>query len=179
MKILVGPSDEETDAVFNEMTPDDALIWSIENNLPDYIKKAIERGADVNKQDKYSNNPLHFASAYNKLDMVKILIKNGANINNENNNGWTPLHIASYYGRLNTVKLLVENGADVNIKNTKNEDVLSIFLKNNNIDMLLYLIKNGADVKNIPNDIITEYYNKYKQYEELFSIKNVQNLIKI
>jgi hypothetical protein len=43
LKILKGPTDEETDEVYNEMEPEKALYWSIKNDLPDYVIRSLDK----------------------------------------------------------------------------------------------------------------------------------------
>src|SRR5208283_274800 len=116
LKHLPPPTDEETDEVFNEMTPQEALDWSIRNNLPDYVKKAIERGANINFEDIDGYYPLIIATEHGKTGIVKLLIDAGCNINIKNGFGQTALIIASDYGITGIVKLLIDAGCDVNIK---------------------------------------------------------------
>ena len=105
MKILVGPSDQETDEAFNELAPDDALFWSIEGNLLEYVKKAIDKGAHINSiKDGWI--ALLYASANGYLDIVTYLIEIGADINVQENYGNTALIYASIYNQLNVVDQL-------------------------------------------------------------------------
>ena len=105
-KHLKGPSDDETDEVFNEMTPNKALLWSVENDLNDYVKKAINIGADINHENKNGVTALIAASITGKLYIVKILVEAGADLNIQNNDGYTALMVASKYGYLDIVKYL-------------------------------------------------------------------------
>jgi ankyrin repeat protein len=115
MRILVGPTDKETDDVFNGMTPQLALRWSIKHKLMDYFKKSIDRGADINSVDKIGHTPLMLASFFNNIEVVKLIVENGADVNIKDLNGWTALMFAVNRGKLEIIKYLVEKGADVNI----------------------------------------------------------------
>lgn len=106
----------DRDKIFNELTPNDALLWSIKNYYPDYIKKAIERGANINlKENTYNWTALMEASYYGNLNLVKFLVENGANVNIKNQHGHTAICRASLTNKIEVVKYLKENGAKKNI----------------------------------------------------------------
>lgn len=85
------------------------------------VRLLLERGADVNTQNKDHVTPLHLASYRQKLESVRMLLNLGANVNAEDSHQRTPLHRV-LEGRFLTkdgfgvVQLLVEHGADVNKK---------------------------------------------------------------
>jgi len=72
LKILKESSNEKTEAAFAEMTPNEMLIKASEHGLIDYVKKALERGADPHYQNEYA---LRWASAYGHKDIQKLLRK--------------------------------------------------------------------------------------------------------
>jgi ankyrin repeat protein len=144
MRILVGPSDYETDQAFNELTPNDALFWSIKGNLLRYVKKAIKNGAD--KNGNFKSSPLVEACYYNYIDIIKYLIEIGANINYITNDCWSPLHAASYKNNIDCVKLLINSGAKINIKDYVNATPLDYAMDTKNFDIIKLLIEHGADI---------------------------------
>ena len=80
----------------------------------------LERGMDVNMQDKDHDSPLHSASYNGKLEIVRVLLNHGAIANSKNDRDETPLHQASqgeYESRADGVhiaQLLLDRGVDVN-----------------------------------------------------------------
>ena len=54
------------------------------NNV-EKVALLLERGADIEAQDKYKNTPLHFAE-YN-AEVAQLLIEKGANIKAKDNRG--------------------------------------------------------------------------------------------
>jgi hypothetical protein len=76
----------------------------------------LEKGANLNSENKYGWTPLHIATLVGQEKIVKLLIENGANLNSQNYFG-TPLHYAAFHGKDEIVKLIVENGANLNNEN--------------------------------------------------------------
>ncbi|XP_033176232.1 poly [ADP-ribose] polymerase tankyrase isoform X2 [Bombus vosnesenskii] len=64
------------------------------NNM-DVAEFLLERGADVNAQDKGGLIPLHNASSYGHLDIAALLIKYNTVVNATDKWGFTPLHEAA------------------------------------------------------------------------------------
>ena len=145
MKILKPPSDAETDEVFNQMNPEDALQWSIKNKLPEYFKKAIKRCVTIDSE--IATNTLINAANDNHLDEIKFFIENGIDVNSKNNrNGWTALMVASSMGYLDIVKYLVEHGAIIDDQDIGGDTALMISSYNGYLDVVKYLIEKGADI---------------------------------
>lgn len=76
------------------------------NNL-EVAEYLLERGADVNAQDKGGLIPLHNASSYGHLDIAALLIKYNTAVNATDKWGFTPLHEAAQKGRTQLSALLV------------------------------------------------------------------------
>ncbi|KAG8281330.1 Poly [ADP-ribose] polymerase tankyrase-2 [Homalodisca vitripennis] len=81
----------------------------------------LERGADVNAQDKGGLIPLHNASSYGHLDIAALLIKYNTVVNATDKWGFTPLHEAAQKGRTQLSALLLAHGADPFLKNQEGQ----------------------------------------------------------
>ena len=109
LKHLPPPSDDETDAVFYEMSPQDALEWSINNNLMEYVKKSLmEKGATIERN--------YHILRINDFKILEYILDSGFDINNKDVNGWTPLMYAAKNAKYKLVKFLLEHGANPNIR---------------------------------------------------------------
>ena len=95
-------------------------------DLQDGVRVArllLERGVDVNTQDKDHNSPLHYASYSGKLEIALTLLNRGAKANAKNHWEETPLHQVSqgeYESQADGVRiarLLLDRAVDVNAQN--------------------------------------------------------------
>lgn len=83
------------------------------------FKAELEKGADVNLQNKYGWTLLHIAIRRDRRDMVDYLLEKGADIDMVDGVGWTPLMEAIMDDMTELVAYLVEKGADKTIANQR------------------------------------------------------------
>ncbi|XP_063216299.1 poly [ADP-ribose] polymerase tankyrase-like [Bacillus rossius redtenbacheri] len=95
------------------------------NNL-EVAEFLLDRGADVNAQDKGGLIPLHNASSYGHLDIAALLIKFNTVVNATDKWGFTPLHEAAQKGRTQLCALLLAHGADPFLKNQEGQSPLEL-----------------------------------------------------
>ncbi|MBN2478064.1 ankyrin repeat domain-containing protein [Candidatus Micrarchaeota archaeon] len=87
------------------------------------VKKLLEKGADVDFQDKSGWTALMYA-VFEYEEIAELLVLNKANINLKNEDGRTALMFACWQGHLNTAKFLIENGAEVNVQDIYEKSIL-------------------------------------------------------
>ena len=86
-------------------------------NIPlDLLRVFVNRGADVNAEDKDSERPLYEAAMYGETEAIKLIINNVSDVDDDNKWGRTALHAAAWEGRIETVQILLQHGANVNKK---------------------------------------------------------------
>ena len=81
---------------------------------------AINKGTDVNLQDRNGQSALHFASS----DSCYWLIQNLADVNMCDNHNCTPLMLASRNTDVKKVAMLIENGAKVDLQDVDGNTAL-------------------------------------------------------
>jgi hypothetical protein len=142
-------SDEEILNSLGDLTPEEILAQSVENNYTKGVEIALEKGVDVNIFDLYGDTPLITASKRGFIEIVELLLKNNADVNKKNINDITALNIASMNNRKKIVELLIKNGADVNLHSVFGTTPLMNASYGGHKDVVEILIKNDADINKI------------------------------
>ncbi len=129
----------------------------IEGNFSAMVE-LISQGANINCEDKFKNNLLHWATKQMTLDVgvrlniLKYLVdKKKININKGNNLGESPLTNIIKKGHLSIVTYLIQNGADVNQEPNKEAEYnpLKWACLEGHLDIVKELVKYGADVNHL------------------------------
>ena len=110
------------------------------------VEELLNKGADVNAQDKWFANrtSLHWAALRGDKEMAALLIEKGANIDGRDFNGKTPLHLAAEGGNIDTVGFLVDKGADVNAVDDGGGSPVWSAVFAGKEDVMQFLMDNGA-----------------------------------
>ena len=90
------------------------LLYAAQSGHVDIVKYLREKGADVNKTDKFGRTSLYYAIRYHRTDAATYLIREGADVNISDSSGDTPLRVAMHNGDVSICKLLIEYGARAN-----------------------------------------------------------------
>jgi len=122
----------------------------------EFVKGLVEKGLNINHQNKGDRTPLYYAISNENVDIVNFLIENGADVNIIFDGGNT---ILTAYHRLtvNLMNIIIAAGTDVNHKNDRGITALmqiSMLISQcqneceyeNMINMIKLLIENGADI---------------------------------
>ena len=122
------------------------LHFAVMGGHTSVVKLLIEKGADVNAEDCYSDVPLVYART---REIGEILLDNGANPNARDMSSFTTLHYAAgtgYFpnGSVDMVDLLISKGADVNLINGWGGTALSIAERKSHTEIAKLLRKHGA-----------------------------------
>jgi ankyrin repeat protein len=88
-----------------------ALFYSATGGIA-VLERLIQRGADVNLQDRRGRSPLIAAVLMNRIDSAGLLLAAGADVNRQDRHGATALFYAADAGFFKLAKLLLERGAN-------------------------------------------------------------------
>ena len=76
------------------------------NNRTDVVRCLLDKGADVNKQNRRGWTALHWASLNNHTDVMRMLLQHGARKDIKNESGRTPIDSARRRNRKEAFDLL-------------------------------------------------------------------------
>ncbi len=111
---------------------------------PSVIALLLERGVDVNTQNKWGTTPLH---EVRDPVVAALPLSYGADIEATNIDGGTPLQYAASYANSDVITLLLANGADVNTPNEHGTTPLHRAVTlGTNLNVIKILLKHGANV---------------------------------
>jgi ankyrin repeat protein len=143
LNLLLQSGANPTAAIPIETTLFHRLVESEYSFFKPAAKAMLDKGADINIQDRYGQTPLHnlvkqceFAEVVLK---AKFLLEHGANVNIRAKNGNTPLFDAGMESRKYAPELfrfLISKGSDVKIKGINNLTVLHQLVTNVNPESL-------------------------------------------
>ena len=94
-----------------------ALHFACEHHDVQMVSLLLNRGADVNIEDRQNELPIHIAvrcrDCPKQSEIVKMLCEHGTDVNLPNKIACPPLYLAAFYGCLRKVEMLMLYGADV------------------------------------------------------------------
>lgn len=106
------------------MTQKEDLAELVRKNDVAGIKNALEKGADVNTQDKNKRSLLLLATLGKQLEMAKLLAEKGADVNLQDEIQDSPFLYAGATGQTELVKLFLAKGARFDVFNRYNGTAL-------------------------------------------------------
>ena len=125
----------------------DEFMLAVKKNNIVKVRQALEKGADVNTQDKDGNTALMKAVSGVSLDLVELLLESEADPNWENNHGYSVLKEAVENGPLGSVKLLIKYKADIDRASGYDlRTALILSVMGDRLEITELLLKGGAGV---------------------------------
>jgi len=149
MRILVGPSDEETAQVYSNIPQEQMRAYIArlldEDELTTFKFLVENKVLDVNIKDDSGWTPLMLAILHCNYNKVRTIIECGADVNTKDLfQQYSPLHIACHEGRLAVIKLLIKHGADVNVKDRAWDSLFKHISARHQAQIALYLADSGC-----------------------------------
>ena len=78
---------------------DQTALFYAAFNRTDVIRLLLQKGADVNKRDRFGSTPVHWAAVRNSTEAIAMLIDHGASINITNDYGKKPIDLVRRGGK--------------------------------------------------------------------------------
>jgi len=118
----------------------DNLNQAIAHGEIDSVRKAIDRGVDVNSRGMHAVTPLMKAAEAGRLDICELLVKSGADVNGHNESG-SVLMWAVNSGSEEVVRFLLKSGAVKSWSNAVGQTAETIAQQRGFTNLIL-LVKN-------------------------------------
>lgn len=109
------------DGIYRSYSP---IMWAFKEAQPEMVTLLLERGADVNKENKHGRAPIHFAAASEYPDLVELLLQKGADANHRTKKKLTPLMMAALRGRSDCFETLLNHGARIKDKDKDKQTLM-------------------------------------------------------
>jgi ankyrin repeat protein len=165
-------------AYINNRDKDELLKSALRKWNLTLAKLLIEKGANVNIQDKYDGVGIfHIVSGKGDFEFAKFLIGKGANVNIQDKYGRTPLYYALEKENFEFAKFLIGKGANIDIVVNNRDETLLLYYasKYNRVQTVKFLIENGANVNRKNKNGLSPLYlsrNEYKTFNYLLSLQS-------
>lgn len=129
----------------NQASNEQLLSAARENDIQK-VKRALERGANVNARTESGETVLHFVQ---DQGLAKLMIEKGADVNlRENDFKMTPI----FFQKVAIAQFLYKAGGDINIRAVKGITPLMWYTYSNYLDGVKFLIINGAQVNSVNSE---------------------------
>ncbi len=137
----------EVDVLAAEPDGSTPLHWAANRNDAEAVAALINKGADVNANNRYGVTPLIAACmGSGEVAVIKLLIKAGADPDSALPSGQSAMMTAARTGKTDVVGLLIEQGARIEAREEwRGQNALMWAASEGHADTVRRLIKAGAD----------------------------------
>ncbi|KAJ5297125.1 uncharacterized protein N7443_008018 [Penicillium atrosanguineum] len=122
------------------------VISASVNGHEKVVQLLLEKGAEVNAQDREDRNALQAASFEGHDEIVQLLLEKGAEVNAQGRYYGNALKTASFKGHDKIVQLLLEKGAEVNAQGGYYGNALQAASFKGQDKIVRLLLEKGAEV---------------------------------
>lgn len=122
-----------------------ALIMASRYDHLSTVEFLLEKGVNINAQNKFGYTALMWASLSDNRDIVRVLLRFGAKVDLADNMMYTPLLKASRDNNLAVVKILLDANADPNHQNERGATALMEASFRGHSGIVSVLLESNAD----------------------------------
>jgi len=119
VELVLNNSFSEIDIDMVGRLGNSSLMMAVEGNHISVVKLLLNRGANVNHQNKDGNTALILACSQAAIDVVVVLLDCQAEVNHLNHKRETALMYSVWRGSFKLVSQLLDAGAEISTKNEK------------------------------------------------------------
>ncbi|MCZ6540171.1 MAG: ankyrin repeat domain-containing protein [Nitrospinae bacterium] len=149
------------------------LYGAVQREDTECAKFLIERGAQVDFEDKNKNTPLFHAVDYGHEQPVTLLLDHRARVDEKNERGITPFFQAVNKNQTRLAEILLQHGADIHFRANNKNTALHIAAQQGHKEMVQLLLTHKARVNAKNETGFTPLY-----FPEEFSYRDVSALLK-
>lgn len=123
-----------------------AVMLGAKTGHLEVVKYFVEKGADIEAENKDGWNALELSAEAGHLEVVKYLVEERTYVGEENDQLDTALRSSAEEGHLEVVKYLVSKGANVKAEDGNGNTAVHFSAREGHLDVLKYLVTQGADI---------------------------------
>lgn len=138
---LSACEEKPSDFPKEEMMQEKDILNQVKKGNISAVKSALEKGEDVNTQDKKGRSLLLIATLEKQTEMAKLLVSYKADVNLQDNQLDSPFLYAGASGQTELVKLFLENGARFDLFNRYNGTALIPACERGHVETVKVLVK--------------------------------------
>lgn len=135
---------------------DSPLACAVRNGHKEISKILIERGANINVENRYQWRPFHEAARQGNMELLTLLVEHPMLIKTKRDaDGHSALRVAVEHRHQDAVELILKHTSNVDSTDFEGNSTLMVAVKNDDFNMAQLLIKNGATIDLTNNDGIS------------------------
>lgn len=124
MAVFVSCSAERKPETNETTMQQEDILKLVKRNDLAGVQELLNKGANVNTQDKNKRSLLLLATINKQVEMAKLLVKSGADVNLQDDRQDSPFLYAGASGQTELVRIFLENGARFDVFNRYNGSAL-------------------------------------------------------
>lgn len=130
-----------------QMLQNAALIRAAERGDPGELRRALEKGAQVDATRPGSGwTPAMAATHIGHEECLRALLDAGCDFDAKNLKGWTAAMTASEFGHAGCLRMLIDAGCRIDDRDAEGESAAMVAARRGHADCLALLMQAGCDI---------------------------------